>query len=140
MSKSLVAYFSASGSTRRLAQRLAKVAGADLFEIVPERLYTAADLDWTDRNSRSTRERDPKCRPAVASTCDNMDDYDTVYVGFPIWWYVAPPPSSTPSWRPTTFRASTWCPSPPPAEAAWAQPSRPSSHLPPVRLLLPATF
>lgn len=90
MSKSLVAYFSASGSTRRLAQRLAKVAGADLFEIVPERLYTAADLDWTDRNSRSTRERDPKCRPAVASTCDNMDDYDTVYVGFPIWWYVAP--------------------------------------------------
>lgn len=76
MSKSLVAYFSASGSTRKVAQRLAKVAGADLFEIVPERPYTAADLDWTDRNSRSTR--------------DNMADYDTVYVGFPIWWYVAP--------------------------------------------------
>ena len=90
MSKSLVAYFSASGSTRKLAQRLAKVAGADLFEIVPEQPYTAADLDWTDRNSRSTRERDPKCRPAVASTCENMADYDTVYVGFPIWWYVAP--------------------------------------------------
>ena len=73
-----------------MAQRLAKVAGADLFEIVPEQPYTAADLDWTDRNSRSTRERDPKCRPAVASTCENMADYDTVYVGFPIWWYVAP--------------------------------------------------
>lgn len=90
MSKSLVAYFSASGSTRKVAQRLAKVAGADFFEIVPEQPYTAADLDWTDRNSRSTRERDPKCRPAVASTCENMADYDTVYVGFPIWWYVAP--------------------------------------------------
>ena len=90
MSKSLVAYFSASGSTRKVAQRLAKVAGADLFEIAPEQPYTAADLDWTDRNSRSTRERDPKCRPAVASTCENMADYDTVYVGFPIWWYVAP--------------------------------------------------
>ncbi len=90
MSKSLVAYFSASGVTRRLAQRLAKAAGADLFEIVPEVPYTAADLDWTDKNSRSTRERDPKCRPAVASTCPNMADYDTVYVGFPIWWYVAP--------------------------------------------------
>lgn len=90
MSKSLVAYFSASGSTRKVAQRLAKVAGTDLFEIVPEQPYTAADLDWTDRNSRSTRERDPKCRPAVALTCENMADYDTVYVGFPIWWYVAP--------------------------------------------------
>lgn len=90
MSKSLVAYFSASGSTRKVAQRLAKVAGADLFEIVPEQPYTAADLDWTDRNSRSTRERDPKCRAAVASICENMADYDTVYVGFPIWWYVAP--------------------------------------------------
>ena len=90
MSKSLVAYFSASGSTRKVAQCLAKVAGADLFEIVPEQPYTAADLDWTDRNSRSTRERDPKCRPAVASACENMADYDTVYVGFPIWWYVAP--------------------------------------------------
>ena len=119
MSKSLVAYFSASGSTRKVAQRLAKVAGADLFEIVPEQPYTAADLDWTDRNSRSTRERDPKCRPAVASTCENMADYDTVYVGFPIWWYVAPP-SSTPSWRPMTLRASAWCPLPPLAEAAWA--------------------
>lgn len=83
MGKSLVAYFSASGSTRRLAQRLAKVAGADLFEIVPEQPYTVADLDWTDRNGRSTRERDPKCRPAVTSTCENMADYDTVYVGFP---------------------------------------------------------
>ena len=90
ISKSLVAYFSASGSTRKVAQRLAKAAGADLFEIVPEQPYTAADLDWTDRNSRSTRERDPKCRPAVALTCENMADYDTVYVGFPIWWYVAP--------------------------------------------------
>ena len=90
MKKILVAYFSASGETARLAKTIADVTGGDLFEILPEAPYTAADLDWTDRNSRSTRERDPKCRPAVASTCENMADYDTVYVGFPIWWYVAP--------------------------------------------------
>ena len=91
MAKALVAYFSASGATKRIAKELAQVAGADLFEIVPEVPYTAADLNWNDRKSRSSIEmNDPSSRPAIASVCENIADYDTVYVGFPIWWYVAP--------------------------------------------------
>lgn len=89
--KSLVAYFSASGVTRTVAQRLAQAADADLFEIEPERPYTAADLDWTDRRSRSTVEmNDPASRPAIAARVPDMARYDTVFIGFPIWWYVAP--------------------------------------------------
>ena len=88
---SLVAYFSASGTTARAATRLAQAIGADLFEIVPERPYSAADLNWNDRSSRSSVEMaNESCRPAIASLVDNMDDYDTVYVGFPVWWYVEP--------------------------------------------------
>ena len=91
MSKALVAYFSASGATRTLAKELAKAANADLFEIEPEQPYTAADLDWTNKNSRSTLEmNDPNSRPAIAHACPDLAAYDTVYVGFPIWWYVAP--------------------------------------------------
>lgn len=92
MAKKLVAYFSASGVTKRLATNLAEVAGADLFEIVPEQPYTAADLNWNDPNSRSSVEMkgDRTFRPAVASKVKNMDAYDVVFVGFPIWWYVAP--------------------------------------------------
>ena len=91
MSKVLVAYFSASGITKKVAQKLAEAVGADLFEILPEVPYTKADLDWMDKNSRSTREmQDPASRPAIAGTKENMGDYDRVYVGFPIWWYVAP--------------------------------------------------
>ena len=87
----LVAYFSATGTTARAAKTLAEAAGADLFEIVPEQPYSAADLDWRDKNSRSTHEmNDEACRPAVASRVGNMDAYDTVFVGFPIWWYVEP--------------------------------------------------
>ena len=87
----LVAYFSAAGTTARVAETLAEATGADLFEIVPERPYSAADLDWRDKNSRSTHEmNDEVCRPAVASRVDNMAAYDTVFVGFPIWWYVEP--------------------------------------------------
>lgn len=87
MAKKLVAYFSASGVTARAARKLAQAEGADLFEIVPEEPYTAADLDWRDRRSRSSlEERDRTIRPAVASRVDDMDAYDTVYVGFPIWW------------------------------------------------------
>ena len=87
----LVAYFSATGTTARAAKTLAEAVGADLFEIVPEQPYSAADLDWRDKNSRSTHEmNDEACRPAVASRVGNMDAYDTVYVGFPIWWYVEP--------------------------------------------------
>lgn len=91
MSKKLVAYFSASGVTRKAAERLAAAAGADLFEIKPKALYTKADLDWTDRNSRSTVEmKDPGSRPEIAEKLADFDKYDTVFVGFPIWWYVAP--------------------------------------------------
>lgn len=91
MKKVLVAYFSASGTTKDVAEQLAKAANADLFEIKPVQPYTNADLDWTNKNSRSTVEmNDPSSRPAIAEKCENMADYDTVFVGFPIWWYVAP--------------------------------------------------
>ena len=91
MSKKPVAYFSASGTTKKVAERLAKVAGADLFEIRPAIPYTSADLNWMDKKSRSSVEmNDPDSRPEIAETMPNMADYDTVFIGFPIWWYVAP--------------------------------------------------
>ena len=91
MKKALVAYFSASGTTAKLAERLSKAAGADLFEIRPEVPYTAADLNWMDKKSRSSVEmNDRKCRPAIAEVCAGMTDYDVVFVGFPIWWYREP--------------------------------------------------
>ena len=91
MSRKLVAYFSASGVTAKVAETLSEAIGADLYEIEPEVPYTKEDLDWTDKQSRSTIEmNDPASRPAIAGKRDNMDDYDTVFVGFPIWWYVAP--------------------------------------------------
>ena len=91
MSKKLVAYFSASGTTKTAAERLAKAAGADLFEIRPAIPYTSADLNWMDKKSRSSVEmNDPDSRPEIAETMPNMADYDTVFIGFPIWWYVAP--------------------------------------------------
>ena len=91
MSKALVAYFSASGVTKKLAQTLAEAIGADLFEIEPKVPYTRADLNWMDKQSRSTSEmQDPASRPELAGTCKSIADYDTVFVGFPIWWYVAP--------------------------------------------------
>ena len=91
MSKKLVAYFSASGTTKEAAERLAKAAGADLFEIKPAIPYTSADLNWMDKKSRSSVEMsDPYSRPEIAETMPNMADYDTVFIGFPIWWYVAP--------------------------------------------------
>lgn len=89
--KKLVAYFSASGVTALLAKNLADATGADLFEIKPEVPYTDADLDWTNKKSRSTVEMEnPNSRPAIAEKVQNMADYDTLFVGFPIWWYVAP--------------------------------------------------
>lgn len=91
MSKTLVAYFSASGTTAALAERLAKETGADLFEIKPETPYTSADLDWQDSRSRSSVEmNDRSCRPAISSKVDDMAQYDVVFVGFPIWWYREP--------------------------------------------------
>ena len=91
MSRTLVAYFSASGVTAKVAEVLADTIGADLFAIEPEVPYTKVDLDWMDKTSRSTLEmKDPTSRPAIARKRDNMDKYDTVFVGFPIWWYIAP--------------------------------------------------
>ena len=91
MPKTLVAYFSASGVTAKAAEKLAKATGADLFEIKPAVPYTNADLNWMDKQSRSTVEmKDPNSRPEIAEKLENMADYDTVFIGFPIWWYVAP--------------------------------------------------
>ena len=91
MSKKLVAYFSASGVTAGLAKKLASAVGADLYEIKAEQPYTAADLDWTNKDSRSSIEmNDENSRPAIANKAENMAEYDVVYVGLPIWWYVAP--------------------------------------------------
>ena len=80
MAKTLVAYFSASGVTRNAAELIARTAGADLYEICPAEPYTAADLNWRDKNSR----------PALADHPVNLQEYDTVLLGFPIWWYTAP--------------------------------------------------
>lgn len=91
MSKKLVAYFSASGTTKRAAEHLAKAEGADLYEIKPAVPYTSADLNWMDKKSRSSVEMsDPSSRPEIAGKLANMADYDMVFIGFPIWWYVAP--------------------------------------------------
>ena len=91
MSKKLVVFFSASGITKKVAQKLAKATDADLFEIQPNPPYTKADLDWTDPNSRSSIEMKNKAsRPAIAGKLPDITAYDTVFIGFPIWWYVAP--------------------------------------------------
>ena len=91
MSKALVAFFSASGVTKKLSEKLAKAIGADLFEIVPEQLYTDADLNWRDKQSRSSVEmNDRSCRPAISSKAGDMSGYDVVFVGFPVWWYREP--------------------------------------------------
>ena len=91
MSKTLVAYFSASGVTARVAKDVADAAGADLYEIRPAQPYSPGDLDWMDKKSRSTLEmNDPACRPAIEGQVNGMEQYDTILIGFPIWWYVEP--------------------------------------------------
>ena len=91
MSKALVAYFSASGVTEKLAKRLADGIGADLFEIEPEVAYTDADLNWQNSKSRSSVEmKDLSCRPAIANVVPDVQKYDVVFVGFPVWWYREP--------------------------------------------------
>ena len=91
MSRILVAYFSASGVTKGIAAKLAAELGADLFEIVPERPYTKADLNWLDKRSRSTVEmKDRSCRPGIAFTVDDMYRYDVLFLGCPVWWYREP--------------------------------------------------
>ena len=89
--KTLVAYFSASGKTAKVAAKLAKVLDADIFEIRPAEPYTKADLNWMNKKSRSSVEmRNRSSRPRIATVLNNFNEYDTVYVGFPIWWYREP--------------------------------------------------
>ena len=91
MSKVLVAYFSASGVTAKVAERLSSSIGADLFEIVPEEVYTKADLNWMNKKSRSSVEmNDRSSRPAISSKVEDIASYDVVFVGFPVWWYREP--------------------------------------------------
>ncbi len=91
MNRKLVAYFSVSGVTKKAAENLSKAIGADLFEIKPEVPYTTKDLNWRDKTARSTIEmNDLSFRPAITGKCEKIDDYDTIFVGFPIWWYIAP--------------------------------------------------
>ncbi len=91
MSKKLVAYFSATGTTREAAQVLADTADADIYEIKPAVPYTSADLNWMDKNARSTVEmKDHSSRPEMSEDDFSVEDYDTVFLGFPIWWYIAP--------------------------------------------------
>ena len=91
MSRKLVAYFSASGVTAKVAETLSEAIGADLYAIEPEVPYTKADLNWMDKQSRSSLEmKDLSSRPAIKGRCDNINEYDTIFVGFPIWWYIAP--------------------------------------------------
>lgn len=91
MSKKLVAYFSASGTTAAVAKTLSEAAGADLYEIRPQTPYTRADLDWTNKRSRSSVEMNDKSfRPPLADRDALVEDYDTIFLGFPIWWYTAP--------------------------------------------------
>ena len=89
--KILVAYFSASGTTARVAEEIASAIDADLYEICPEVPYSSADLNWMDKKSRSSVEmNDPSSRPAIAAPVQDMEQYDTVFIGFPVWWYVEP--------------------------------------------------
>ena len=91
MNKVLVAYFRASGITKNVATKLANVTNASIFEIKPEEPYTDADLDWMDKNSRSSIEmRNKSSRPKISNKVENIEDFDVIFLGFPIWWYVAP--------------------------------------------------
>ena len=91
MNKILVSYFSASGVTKNVADKISQSVGGDLFEIEPTIKYTSADLDWTNKQSRSSVEmQDKSSRPSIAKKVDNLDEYDTVVIGFPVWWYTAP--------------------------------------------------
>lgn len=91
MAKKLVAYFSASGVTKKVAEMISEVSGYELYEIKPKQAYTKADLNWMDKNSRSSVEmKDKKFRPEIITKDIEMSDYDEIILGFPIWWYVAP--------------------------------------------------
>ena len=90
MSKILITYFSASGVTKRVAEKVANAVNADLFEIEPKEKYTESDLDWMDKNSRSSIEMNENIKPEILNKVSNLDDYDTICLAFPIWWYKEP--------------------------------------------------
>ncbi len=90
MNKILVSYFSASGNTKSVAEKISSAVLGDLFEIEPVDKYTTDDLDWMDKNSRSSIEMKENVKPEIAKTISNLDDYDTICLGFPIWWYKEP--------------------------------------------------
>ena len=90
MSKILVSYFSASGTTKRVAEKVATAINGDLFEIEPKKKYTEEDLDWTNKQSRSSIEMNENIKPEIVSKVSNLDDYDTMVLAFPIWWYKEP--------------------------------------------------
>ena len=90
MNKKLVVYFSCSGETKKVGEYIQSTLDCDIFEIVPEVLYTDKDLDWEDKTSRSSIEmNDKSSRPPIKNKIDNIEEYDTIYLGFPIWWYTA---------------------------------------------------
>lgn len=136
-SKVLVAYFSATGNTRPLAEYMADGLGADLYEITPEEPYTDADLDYGDSNSRTSIEmNDPSARPAISGSVENMEQYDVVFIGYPIWWGQAPKITrlSARSWRAMSGTARLLCRSAPPAAALSAPAPRTWKALPPARI------
>ncbi len=91
MNKILISYFSASGVTKNVAEKISSIVNGDLFEIEPVNKYTSADLDWTNKQSRSSIEmNDKSSRPEIKEKVNNINDYDTVLIGFPVWWYTAP--------------------------------------------------
>ena len=91
MSKVLVSYFSASGVTKGVAEKISELVGGELFEIEPVEKYSDKDLDWMDKESRTTREmNDKECRPKIINKVNNLNEYDKVVIGFPVWWYTAP--------------------------------------------------
>lgn len=91
MEKMLICYFSASGVTKKVAEKLSEITGSNLFEIKPSQEYTEQDLNWNDRNSRSSKEtRNVTSRPEIKETIDNIDEYTTIFLGYPIWWDLAP--------------------------------------------------
>lgn len=87
----MVVYFSATGNTKTLAEKIAALSGSDIYEIVPETPYTSADLNYNDSNSRATREQnDASARPAISGRVENIESYDTIFIGYPIWWGTIP--------------------------------------------------
>ena len=124
MSKTLVAFFSASGVTRQVAQKLAAAAQADLYEIKPAVPYTQADLNWRDKSSRSSVEmQNLAIRPQLADTDAKIEQYDRILLGYPIWWYMAPTIINT-FWKAMIFPARVSSSSRPPAAAASEKPYR----------------